>query len=98
MRRVPRVVRFAWAACATLAVVVWNGVFDLLITRGEKFYLWKQAEATIARDPRVSLDEIMTRTIHDAIVTASLWSALVLLVSVGAVTVVWRRLVAPPRA
>ena len=98
MGHVPRAVRLAWVACAALAVVVWNGVFDLLVSRGEKFYLWQQAEATIARAPRASLDDIMTRTIYDAIVIASLWSLLVLIVSAGAVTVAWRRLVAPPRA
>lgn len=98
MAQVPRVVRLAWAACAALAVVVWSGVFDFLVSRGEKFYLWQQAEATIAGAPRASLDDIMTRTIHDAIVIASLWSLLVLIVSAGAVTVAWRRLVAPPRA
>ncbi len=98
MGTVPRAVRLAWIAAGAVAVIVWNGVFDLLVTRGEQFYLWQQAEATIARAPRVSLDEIMTRTIHDAIVTASLWAALVLLVGAGAVTFVWRRLASPPRA
>ena len=98
MGSVPRAVRLAWVACAALAVVVWNGVFDLLVTRGEQYYLWQQAEAAIARAPRASLDDIMTRTIHDAIVTASIWAVLVLLVSAGAVTVAWRRLTTPPRA
>ena len=98
MRGIPRAVQASLVTCAALSVVIFSGVFDLLVTRGEKYYLWQQAEATLARAPRASLDDIMTRTIHDAVFTAALWARFVFIVSTGAVLFTWRRLTAPPRS
>lgn len=68
-----------WALLLWLgvAVVVWNGAFDLLVTRGVKEYLYREAEAELGRGPRVTMREIMDQTIHDAAITASLWALFV---------------------
>ncbi|MBI2221933.1 MAG: hypothetical protein HYU53_12090 [Acidobacteria bacterium] len=68
-----------------VSAVVWNGVFDILVTRGVKEYLYRQADHELGRGPRVTMHEIMDQTVRDAAVTASLWALLV--GGAGAVTV-----------
>jgi hypothetical protein len=60
-----------------VAAVVWNGVFDILVTRGVKEYLYRQADYELGRGPAVSMPEIMDETVDDAVVTASLWALFV---------------------
>ena len=60
-----------------LGVVVWNGVFDLLMTRGVKEYLYRQAAHELGRGERVTMREIMDETMTDAAVKASIWAVLV---------------------
>jgi hypothetical protein len=60
-----------------LSAVVWNGMFDLLVTRGVKEYLYRQAEHALGRGPDASMSVIMDRTVRDAALTASLWALLI---------------------
>jgi hypothetical protein len=60
-----------------LAVAIWNGVFDLLVTRGVKEYLYRSAEHARGRGPEVTMDVIMAQTIRDGVVTASAWALLI---------------------
>lgn len=62
--------------CAVM-IVVWNGFFDILVTRGVKEYLYRAAEHELGRGPAVTMDRIMAQTVGDASVTASLWALLV---------------------
>lgn len=66
-----------------VSFVVWNGFFDILVTRGEKQYLLTQARHELGVGPKVTIDEIMTRTIHDAVRVASLWAAFVFAAGLG---------------
>ena len=43
MRKLERAERVAAGLWLVLAVVVWNGVYDLLLTRGIKDYLLRDA-------------------------------------------------------
>jgi hypothetical protein len=65
----------AWAIGAC---VVWNGFYDLLITRGSKEYLMRNALSRLGEGPPVSMIDIMAQTSHDAALTASLWAGAVL--------------------
>lgn len=65
----------AWAG---IAVVVWNGFYDLLITRGVKEYLMRNALSRLGEGPPASMIGIMAQTSHDAVITSSLWAGLVL--------------------
>jgi hypothetical protein len=70
-----------------IGVVVWNGVFDVLMTRGVKEYLYRQAAHELGRDgERVTMREIMNETMADAAVRASIWA--VLLSGAGILTVI----------
>ncbi|MGH9313773.1 MAG: hypothetical protein ACRD1S_11330 [Vicinamibacterales bacterium] len=69
-----------------VGVVVWNGVFDVLMTRGVKEYLYRQAAHELGRGERFTMREIMDQTIADAAVKASIWAGLV--AGAGVLTVI----------
>jgi hypothetical protein len=65
----------AWAG---IAVVVWSGFYDLLITRGVKEYLMRNALSRLGESAPVSMPDIMAQTSRDGAITASLWAGFVL--------------------
>jgi hypothetical protein len=67
----------AVAGWLLVSFCVWNGFFDILVSRGEKQYLLAQARHELGAGPKVTMDEVMSRTIHDGVRTASLWAAFV---------------------
>lgn len=68
----------AWVVLwVIVAAVVWNGVFDILVTRGVKEYLYRQADHQLGQGSAVTMHEIMDQTVRDAAVTASLWALFV---------------------
>lgn len=74
-----------------LAFVVWNGFFDILVTRGEKQYLLSQARHELGLGPKVTIHDVMSRTIGDATRTATIWAALILASGIGSTYLVTRR-------
>lgn len=77
MRDPRRAVRWAILIWLGVTAVVWNGFFDLLISRGEKQYFLEQARYELRLGPEPSLDAIMKRTRGDAVRVASLWGLFV---------------------
>lgn len=75
--------RFTLGFWLVVALIVWNGFFDILVTRGEKQYLLGQARHELGIGPAVSIDGVMTPTIHDAARKASVWGVLVFVAGVG---------------
>ncbi len=59
------------------SVIVWNGMFDILVTRGVKEYLYRTADHELGRGDAVTMGEIMGQTVSDAVVTASGWALFV---------------------
>lgn len=78
----------AWAG---MAVVVWNGFFDVLITRGAKEYVMRNAQARLGEGPAASMAAIMAQTSHDAAITSSLWAGTVLAAGWATIWFVRRR-------
>jgi hypothetical protein len=72
-----------------LGAALWNGVFDLYISRGAREYLQRQAEFELHRGPEPSMAGVMAKAKHDGAVAASLWAAAV--VACGLVTIAGRR-------
>jgi hypothetical protein len=52
-------------------------MFDVLISRGVKEYLYRTAEHELGRGPSVTMPEIMSQTVHDALIDSSIWALLV---------------------
>lgn len=88
-QRRPRAQRWLMVLWIGLAAAVWLGMFDVLISRGVKEYLYRTAEHELNRGPEVTMPEIMGGTIRDAVVDSSIWALLV--GGAGLVTVYWRR-------
>jgi hypothetical protein len=82
--------RLAVALWIAMAVVVWNGLYDLRITLGVRDYLMKQALHDAGRGPAVTLAEAMAATRKDAVIVASLWAAIVLAAGLGTVRLLGR--------
>ena len=89
MRRT-RARRLAIALWIAMAVVVWNGLYDLRITLGVRDYLMKQALHDAGRGPAVTISDAMHETVRDAVRVASLWSVILLGAGLGSVTMVSR--------
>ena len=70
-----RVVSLALAA--TTAFLVWNGVFGLHVSRGEKQYLVEEACHRLGECAAPSLSAIMAETVRDGALQATLWAIVV---------------------
>ena len=70
--------RWAIGLWIVMAVVVWNGLYDLRITLGVRDHLMKQALHDAGRGPAVTIAEDMAATRKDAVLVASLWAGILL--------------------
>ena len=68
-----------------MAVVVWNGLYDLLLNRAAKDYLFRAALHDAGRGPFVSLGEMMHVAVRDAALISTLWAGIILLAGLGTV-------------
>jgi hypothetical protein len=78
MRRLDRPERIAVGLWLTLALVVWNGVYDLLLTRGIKDYLLRNALHQAGRGPEVSMTALLDLTVSEAFWVSTLWASVIL--------------------
>ena len=69
--------RLAAASWLLIGIVVWNGFFDLYVSRGAREYLQLAAEAELGRGPTPSMDHVMAEARHAGATAASLWAVLV---------------------
>ena len=78
------------------AAVVWNGIFDYLVSRGEREYFWAQARAESGAGPPVVLHEMMQESIRYAAVSAHWWAGATL---AAGLLLIWSvcRACRPPR-
>ena len=82
-----RVVAVLWLA---LGVAIWNGFFDLYVSRGAREYGQLRVEHELGRGPETDMNEVMARAQRDGIVGASIWASLVVLGGFGTIWVVTR--------
>jgi len=69
-----RVAALLWIV---LGAALWNGVFDLYVSRGAREYLQRQAEFELHRGPEPSMTAVMDSAKRDGAVAASLWTLLI---------------------
>lgn len=84
-RRRARVV--AYLLCLGTSFLVWNGIFGLLVSRGEKQYLLDQARHELGLGPLASLPQRMDGTIRDGAREATRWAVVVFVLGATAVWV-----------
>ncbi len=72
-------------AIATIsAFLVWNGIFGLHVSRGEKQYLIEEARFRLGERPAPSLPAIMADTVRAGARQATEWAVVVFVLSVAA--------------
>jgi hypothetical protein len=81
----------AYGLCLFTAALVWNGIFGLLVSRGEKQYLLDQARHELRLGPEASLPERMRGTIRNGVVEATRWAVVVCGLGAAAVWFASRR-------
>lgn len=68
----------ASVAVAIFAVAVWNGIHDLLVSRGEREYFWAQARADAGQGPPVEMHAMMAEAVAYARLVATWWGGVTL--------------------
>ena len=81
----------AYLICLFTAVLVWNGIFGLLVSRGEKQYLLDQARHELKLAPAASLPDRMRGTISNGVAEATRWGVVVFVLGAVAVWIATRR-------
>jgi hypothetical protein len=79
MQRLSRQERLIIWIWVILAVVVWNGLYDLLLNRSAKDYLLRAALHDAGRGPSVTISHAMHVAVRDAIWISTMWAGLILL-------------------
>jgi hypothetical protein len=77
--RPPRSVRALLALWIVLGVLLWNGIFEMLVVRGVKEYLFRAALFDAHRGPQLPIWAVMEPAIANATWVATLWTSIVLL-------------------
>ena len=70
-----RSTRVALVGVTLFAAAVWNGIFDFLVSRGEREYFWAQARSESGAGPPVVLHDMMAESVRYAALVASWWAA-----------------------
>jgi hypothetical protein len=91
IRKLPRNDRIAVTIWVIVSVVVWNGVYDLLMTRGIKDYLLRQALHQAGRGPEVSMTALIDLAITEATWVSTLWASAILLAGMMTIRLLTRR-------
>jgi hypothetical protein len=79
MTKLERGERIGVAVWLVIALVVWNGVYDLLQTRGIKDYLLRNALHQAGRGPEASMTALLDLTTVEALWISTVWASVILL-------------------
>jgi hypothetical protein len=71
--------RVALAAWSVLAFALWNAIFEMMVVRGAKEYLFRAALHDAGRVPFTPIADVMDPAIFHATWVATLWASVVLL-------------------
>jgi hypothetical protein len=71
--------RFAVGLWLVLVALLWNGIYDLVLVRGVKEYLFRAALAAAGRGPQTPIAQVMDVAVYEAVWIATFWASAVLL-------------------
>jgi hypothetical protein len=74
-----------------LVVALWNGIFDLYVSRGAREYLQLQAEFQLGLGPEPAMSEVMAQATRQGLFGATLWAMLVFAAGMATLFVVSRK-------
>ncbi len=79
MRPLARRQRVAVAVWVVLAAALWNAIFEMMVIRGVKEYLFRAALHDAGRRPFTPIASVMDPAIFNATWVATLWTSVILL-------------------
>ena len=79
MRSLARRQRVAVAVWVVLAAALWNAIFEMMVIRGVKEYLFRAALHDAGRRPFTPIADVMDPAIFNATWVATLWTSVILL-------------------
>ena len=82
--------RIAAALWVILAVVAWNGLYDLLLARSTQNYLFRAAIHQAGLGPPADMTTAMDIAVRDAIWVSTLWAGIILLAGAWTVKMMMR--------
>ena len=71
--------RLAAGLWVLLVVALWNGIFEMMVVRGVKEYLFRAALFDAGRGPLTPIAQVMDPAIYHATWVATLWSSVIML-------------------
>jgi hypothetical protein len=74
-----------------LAIALWNGIFEMMVVRGVKEYLFRAALHAAGRRPFTPIGDVMDPAIYHATWVATLWTSIVLLAALLTIRTLSRR-------
>lgn len=89
--------RMAVALWVAAAVVVWNGLYDLLLAKSTETYLFRAAIHQAGLGPPVDLTSALDHAVVNAAWLATLWGSLLLLLGLLTVRMIGGRVAADRR-
>lgn len=60
-----------------VGIALWNGIFDLYVSRGAREYLQLQAQSELGIVPQPSMAVVMARAERMGLIAATLWATAV---------------------
>jgi hypothetical protein len=90
LMRLGRRERIAVTLWLILAVVAWNGLYDLLLARSTQNYLFRQAIHQAGLGPWIDMSNAMQIAVRDAIWISTLWASILVLAGMLTVKVMRR--------
>jgi hypothetical protein len=78
MTPLDRRARVVMAIWFVVAVVAWNGLYDLLLAKSTETYLFQAAMHELGKGPAVDLRTSMEAAVWKAVWLSTLWSAVLL--------------------
>lgn len=90
MRPLPRTQRVAAILWVVVAVIVWNGVYDLVLVRGIKETLFRTALFDAGRAPAPDLRRLMDVAVFNAAWISTVWASALLLAGLLTIRLVGR--------
>jgi len=75
--------RLAVVLWLVIGAAVWNGFFDLYVSRGAREYGQLRVEHEVGRGPEPDMQEVMGRAQRDGVIASTLWAVLVVAAGLG---------------